>query len=300
MADETKVTPDSPSGAANAGPSEKALALVNAIEAAKQGSGSGQSSEAGAGTAAVDEIEADFGGVRRKMKVSELTAAYLDRERTKQMHELVDTRLKTLANSDALAALHDAISGASPEAKQRIMLILKGQGDPADEQEAETESEDDPIPGYTAPKTARNGKARDPRDVRMAELEGAVKELGGIVLESRQEKMARAREERVDAVLDSIRDFQGNDDAREQVKEHALMALAIDPRADIEAVVTKSAQKLQKALTRARDGVFEDVTGTGVQRLPTPTPEGKPFTGADLSKGNIRQAAMRMMQSLRK
>lgn len=289
-------------------PSQRAKEIVAQARGADPASGRKDGADAGQPASLEGEVTVTIGGVPRRVKAADLVASFEKREELEQLQKAVEFGMKGVANREALEQLHAAIAKASPENKERILRLLAGESiddaDTDDESGAESGESDlgEELIADVSTAARKNGKGKpNPDAVRLKKVEDAIGQIVGLLHQQQTEKQATARKQTTAEKLDAFPGLKGDKEAQEFISEFVENALAINPRANLETVVTKAAEKLERIRANAARSAFGEVVPESSRTPPRSlaTPNGKPFVAGDLRNGSIRKAASDLLRQSR-
>ncbi|HET8784171.1 MAG TPA: hypothetical protein VFM38_00935 [Candidatus Limnocylindrales bacterium] len=305
------VTTESTAGKSDTGaqgePSQRAKEIVDAARKADPASGRKDGADAGQPASLEGEVTITIGGVPRRVKATDLVASYEKREELEQLQKAVEAGWKGASNREALEKLHEAIAKASPQGKEKILRILQGESvdddEAADDDETEGGEADlgEEIVADVAGAARKNGKGKpDPNDARLKRVEDALGQIVGVLQQQHAEKQTATRKQTTAEKLDAFPGLKDDKEAREFIGEFVEHALAVNPRAKLEDVVTKAAEKLERIRANAARSAFGEVVPESSRTPPRSlaTPNGKPFGRDDLRNGNLRKAAAEAFRRL--
>jgi len=243
------------------------------------------------------ELEIDHGGIKRRVKVEDLTKAFTEREQTLAAAQAIQKQLAEAGKDQSLAALRDAIDGLDADRRAKVFSILQG----TDEPEAPEDDEIDGLPPGRKP-AQRSTPQPTFDEGRFSQLERAVQALAGIANKNHQTELHTTRQQQVRKLMESIPLFKNDPGAAGLAEDHILLKLATDPNATLEQVMVSTAQRLQQLQDAAKRGVVDEAgiplpRGLRLPEMPKPKRQGD--LGRALRGGDVRKAAERAFNYLK-
>lgn len=268
--------PPAPGAASGAQGGESPLAaqLAKALGAGEDGSGSG-----GSPVEAASEIEVDYGGTPRKMKVSDLVSAHQKAEELSQLQSVLDRKLKLAANLESYQALQETLDRLTPEKKARLQQFLQeqddeGAGDDGDEIERAIREE--------AGASKQKGQIPDPVAKRLSVHEETLKAILTSLQARQQQEQRQTFEQQLASQMAAFPVLEADAGMKSFLLRSIQAQHAADPSVPVESLVSQAAKVAQGLVDGARSGVLTDIEGSPNASLPT-----KKFSGEDMSKGRI-------------
>ena len=239
------------------------------------------------------ELEIDVGGgVKRRLPVTELTKAFMDREQTAHSKQLLDQQLADMGNLSSIKALRDRIAQMPAQRRAKVLELMQ-----EEEPEEQVESDpDDALLDKAFPSTG-NGESPPGRDPAVATLlkkfgtfEKVLQALAARENQRLHTERTTTTSDRLDALMGQYSIFKSSPDATSFAKDSIMQVLAASDDADLDKLVAGAAAKLQKFVTGREEASREEL---GVPRT---MPQMKGLLNANgLRSGKIRDAVTRLL-----
>lgn len=276
-------------GTSAASSAELAAALIAEAKGKKDGSGSSD----GTKVETPEELEVDWNGTKRKVKVADLVKTAQREDELKQLDASLDRKLQLVANLDAFKAMQERLNGLTPVQRQRLNAILQ-EPNVLDDNE-DDDDETDALEGAAA----KNGREQPPAEnKRLDKLEAGLNAIAQFLKndkdQQRHEKQEKQVREQLAEQWENWPVLQALDkDDKEgaaYMRRSVLNALAAEPDKGLAKHVAEAATQVQRRADRHRREEQEQLTGGTVPQLPP-----KKFKGDDLTKGTVAREILAVL-----
>lgn len=239
-----------------------------------------------ASDATPQEFEVDDGGAKRRVSRKDLEDAYRERNKLAQQQQAINDRLAELGQMKAVKELGDVIANLPPDRRAMVADIIAGrtpQRTQADMIREEAFGDE----GQSGPAASGDQQLR----AHIEQLSNVVKHLAASEHRRLQESQQRTMSEQADELMGKFPVFQRDPGAKMFAKDFILKS--VGPDADLETVVREAASRLQRHF----DPKPDPAPSAGGQRdAAIALPRGAAPTATTLKSGDIRRAAMQLLQ----
>lgn len=249
--------------------------------------GAGEHQEPDASGSNTDEVMVDWGGAKRKMSLKQLAELARTHESAQRKEAVAEEMLQKHAAATAFVRSLDAMDPADQEAFKVVLanprLARKLVSSPAQQP-----VDDDPF-GEQEP-TTRQQQPGNAESQRLELLERGMKALLEEAHARRGQEQQATLGQQVDKSMNSFEVFGENDSGKKFARQSIMQALAANPKAKVDDIVSQHAVQLHELLQAERQRSTAPSLGGGELRtqrqFQLPNLE-RDFTMKDLESGRI-------------